>query len=195
MMRGIVVFSLLISLSAEADIRARPLEWAQPMLGSELANFYRLSNEVYRSKQPDDEDMSALEAMGMRAILNLREHHSDEDEARGNRLKLYRVPVNAGDIDDDFVVQALQVIAESEKPILIHCWHGSDRTGVVAAMYRMVFQEWTREQAIDELVNGGYGYHANFYPNIERYLQTVDITAIKQKVGVGLDTATAIRPQ
>jgi protein tyrosine/serine phosphatase len=152
------------------------------MLGSELENFYRLNDGVYRSRQPDDEEMAELEATGFRAILNLREHHSDKDEARGTQLRLYRVPVNAGDIDDAFVVKALRAIAQAEKPILIHCWHGSDRTGVVAAMYRMVFEQWPRDMAIDEFVNGGFGYHASFYPNIERYLETVDIEAIRRQV-------------
>ncbi len=178
----VLLLVLLLPQMASAELRARPLEWAQPMLGIELDNFYRLSDEVYRSKQPDDEEMDALEGMGMRSILNLRQYHSDEDDARGTGLKLYHVPVNAGEIDDGFVMAALRTIAQAEKPILIHCWHGSDRTGVVAAMYRMVFQDWPREQAIDEFVNGGFGYHARFYPNIEHYLQTVDIDAIRRKV-------------
>ncbi|MEJ2453345.1 MAG: tyrosine-protein phosphatase [Candidatus Thiodiazotropha sp.] len=182
MLRWILMLVLLSPAVLQADVRARPLEWAQPMLGIELDNFYRLDDQVYRSKQPDDEEMVALEAMGVHSVLNLREFHSDEDDAEGTRLKLYHVPVNAGEIDDRFIVAALRAIAEAKKPILIHCWHGSDRTGVVAAMYRMVFQNWPRQQAIDEFVNGGYGYHASFYPNIERYLATVDIAAIKRQV-------------
>jgi protein tyrosine/serine phosphatase len=182
MFRGMLILTLLLSLPIEAEIRVRPHEWAQPMLGSELANFYRLSDEVYRSRQPDVEDMVALQRMGVRSILNLREYHSDEDDAKGTQLKLYRVPVNAGKIDDSFVVSALRVIDGAEKPILIHCWHGSDRTGVVVAMYRMIFQDWSREQAIDEFVNGGYGYHAGFYPNIQRYLATVNIMAIRRQI-------------
>lgn len=178
----ILILALLFPVLSHADIRVRPIEWAQPMLGSELGNFYRLNDEVYRSKQPDDEAMAVLESMGIRSILNLRQFHSDEDDARGTRLTLYRVPVNAGEIDNDFMLEALRTIAVAEKPILIHCWHGSDRTGVVVAMYRMVFQGWSRERAIDEFVNGGFGYHASFYPNIERYLETVDIAAMRQQV-------------
>jgi uncharacterized protein (TIGR01244 family) len=185
---------LFWSFVAQADMRVRPIEWAQPMLGSNLENFYRVSDDLYRSEQPDRKDMAALEALGIRAILNLREYHSDKNEARHTGLKLYRVPVNAGDIDDDFVIKALRAIAEAEKPILIHCWHGSDRTGVIAAMYRMVFQGWPRAQAIDEFVNGGYGYHARFYPNIERYLQTVDIEAIRVEVIPPMEAAARIQP-
>ena len=181
-MRKGILLLILLPLVALGDVRVRPVAWAQPVIGIELENFYRLTEEVYRSKQPDEEEMSALEGMGMRSILNLREYHSDADDAEGTHLQLYHVPVSAGDIDDDFVLKALQVIADAEKPILIHCWHGSDRTGVVAAMYRIVFQGWSRERAIDEFVHGGYGYHASFYPNIERYLATVDIAEIKRQV-------------
>ena len=180
--RWLLLLLVLTPQLVSADLRVRPTEWAQPMLGSELENFYRLNDEVYRSRQPDDEEMAELEAKGFRAVLNLREYHSDEDEASATQLKLYRVPVNAGDIDDAFVVEALHAIAQAEKPILIHCWHGSDRTGVVAAVYRMVFEQWTRQAAIDEFVNGGFGYHARFYPNIERYLETVDIEAIRRQL-------------
>jgi protein tyrosine phosphatase (PTP) superfamily phosphohydrolase (DUF442 family) len=182
LLRGFLLLVLLSPVVTLADIRVRPSEWAQPVLGIELENFYRLTDEVFRSRQPDAEAMGALETMGMRSILNLREYHSDKDDAQGTQLKLYRVPVNAGKIDDTFVVAALRSIAQAEKPILIHCWHGSDRTGVVAAMYRMVFQGWSRARAIDEFVHGGYGYHASFYPNIERYLERVDVAAIRQQV-------------
>ncbi len=174
---------LLLPMLVLADsIRVRPLEWAQPMIGTELDNFYRLNDQVYRSQQPDDEEMEVLETMGMRSILNLREYHTDDDEAEGTKLNLFHIPIDAGKIDDEFVIKALRTINQAEKPVLIHCWHGSDRTGVVSAMYRMVFEEWPREQAIDEFLHGGYGYHARFYPNIERYLETVEIAAIRRQV-------------
>ncbi len=184
------MLTLVLPMVAQAEpARVRPLAWAQPVIGVELGNFYQLTDKVYRSQQPDDEEMRMLQAMGIRSILNLREYHSDKDEARGTSLSLYHVPVAAGDIDDRFVIEALRAIDQAEKPVLIHCWHGSDRTGVVSAMYRMVFQAWPREQAIDEFINGGYGYHARFYPNIERYLETVDIDAIRRQVLPGGERA------
>jgi tyrosine-protein phosphatase SIW14 len=170
-----------VILMADSE-RVRPFDWAQPVTGIELNNFYQMSEQVYRSQQPDDEEMKQLESMGIRSILNLRKYHSDDDKAEGTSLKLFHVPIDAGDVDDESILKSLRVINSAEKPILIHCWHGSDRTGVVSAMYRMVFQDWPRERAIDEFINGGFGYHARFYPNIERYLQTVDIASIRQKV-------------
>lgn len=182
-MKGLtIVLMLLLAVSAYAEPRVRPIEWAQPMLGVELDNFYQVSTELYRSDQPDDEAMRQLQAMGIRSALNLREYHADDDEADGTTLKLYRVAMNAGEINDALVARALEAIAEAPKPILVHCWHGSDRTGAIVAMYRMVFQNWPRQRAIDEFINGGYGYHQSVYPNIERYLQTVDIAQFKRRL-------------
>ncbi len=185
-MKGLViVLALLIAgcvhVQAEQP-RVRPTEWAQPVLGMELGNFYQVSNELYRAEQPDDEAMVQLQAMGIHSALNLREYHDDNGEADGTTLKLYRVAMNAGEINDALVEKALDAIAVAPKPLLVHCWHGSDRTGAIVAMYRMVFQDWPRERAIDEFVNGGFGYHQSFYPNIERYLESVDITRFKQRL-------------
>lgn len=178
----LILLALFVGGSACADPRARPTEWAQPMLDVQLGNFYKVSDELYRSRQPGDEEMAQLAAMGIRSVLNLREHHSDDDEAKTTNLKLYRVPMNAGDINDELVTKALDALAAAPKPALVHCWHGSDRTGAIVAMYRMVFQGWPRQQAIDEFINGGYGYHRSVYPNIERYLETVDIAGFGQSV-------------
>jgi hypothetical protein len=40
---------------------------------------------------------------------------------------------------------------------------------------------WTNEQALHELKNGGYGYHA-IWTNIEKYQREVDVTHIRQRV-------------
>lgn len=178
----LILLALFVGGSACAEPRVRPTEWAQPMLDVKLGNFYKVSDELYRSRQPGDEEMEQLAAMGIRSVLNLREYHSDDDEAAATGIKLYRVPMNAGDINDELVTKALDALAAAPKPALVHCWHGSDRTGAIVAMYRMVFQGWPRQQAIDEFLNGGYGYHRSVYPNIEHYLETVDITGFRQRV-------------
>lgn len=172
----------VVTTTATAQFRTRPLDWAQPVIGFQVENFYKINEEVYRAEQPNDDDVKALESAGIRSLLNLREYHTDTDEARGTQMQLYRVLMNAGDINDGLIQQALTHLARAEKPVLIHCWHGSDRTGAVVAMYRMVFQDWPREKAIDEFKHGGFGYHEWWYPNIEAYLKTVDIQKMKDAV-------------
>lgn len=48
-------------------------------------------------------------------------------------------------------------------------------------MYRMLYQGWSREEAIDELKNGGYGFHS-MWKNIVDYLESVDVEKVRKLV-------------
>jgi protein tyrosine/serine phosphatase len=175
---GIFLFSTLC-LGTEA--RLRPDNWATPVISETLDNWHRVDGLVYRSEQPDDRGMQELEKFGIQRILNLREFHDDEDEVKGTSLKPVDLPINAARIKDEDVIRALQIIKASDQPILVHCWHGADRTGTIVAMYRIVEQGWSREAALDELENGGFGYHS-IYQNIPRYIEQADIERIRAAV-------------
>lgn len=176
-----ILVSLLAHTSDAAEPRLRPANWATPVISEHLNNWHKVDSRVYRSEQPDSRAMAEIEAFGIKRILNLREFHNDNDEIRKTSLKSFRVPIKTSAINDDHIVQALRIISSSDEPILVHCWHGADRTGTVIAMYRIIYQGWSREQAIDELVNGGYNYHTMF-DNIIAYLQNVDIERIRQRL-------------
>jgi protein tyrosine phosphatase (PTP) superfamily phosphohydrolase (DUF442 family) len=167
-------------LKSAASATVRPATWATPVSSEHLKNFYRLDDKVYRSAQPDEKGFQELKTLGITNVLSFRDYHSD-DEGKGFGLNLYRVKMEAGEITAEKVVEALRVIRKSEGPILIHCWHGSDRTGLISATYRIVFQGWTKDDAIDELVNGGYGYHS-MYKNIPEFIRQVDVEKVKQAV-------------
>jgi hypothetical protein len=48
-------------------------------------------------------------------------------------------------------------------------------------MYRIVFQGCSKDEAIDELIHGGYGYHS-LYTNIPEFIRQADIEEIRQRV-------------
>lgn len=143
-------------------------------------NLHRVDAKVWRSSQPTRQDFRGLKEEGIGEVLCLRRWHSDKHEARG--LKLHHIRMNAGEIRDEDMVAALRVMVAAEKPLLVHCFHGSDRTGVVVAMYRMVVQHWPREKAIAELTDPRHGHHADVFPNIREYLETVDVESIRREV-------------
>jgi protein tyrosine/serine phosphatase len=144
-------------------------------------NLHRVDDKVWRSSQPTRYEFRKLEKEhGIGEVLNLRRWHSDQEEA--GDLKRHRIRMSAGEIHDEDIVAALRVIVAAEEPLLVHCYHGSDRTGVVIAMYRMVVQRWPRERAIAELMDPCHGHHANVFPNIRHYLETVDVEKIRREV-------------
>jgi len=180
----IILVALLANPADAADAaepRLRPANWATPVISESLNNWYQVDPLVYRSEQPDLKAMAEIEAFGIKRILNLRELHDDDDEIKGTSLKSFHVPIKTTAINDDDVVQALRIIKSSDEPILVHCWHGADRTGTVIAMYRIIYQGWSKDAAIDELVNGGYNYHEMF-DNIITYIRGADIDRIRKRL-------------
>jgi len=164
--------------------RERPAEWAQPVPGLALGNCYRVSADLYRSEQPAQSDLPALKILGIRSVVSLYQFLPDSRAFEQAGFRLYQHRMAAGSVTEEDLRRALVSIRDAPKPVLVHCWRGSDRTGAVVAAYRIAFQGWTREQAIDELVNGGYGFHASSYPNIVTLIRSLDVGKLKQ-VAVG----------
>jgi protein tyrosine/serine phosphatase len=167
---------IFVTSAAFAD---RPAKWAQPI--TKIGNFCRITPQLYRSAQPDAEGMRELERRGVRTVINLRQFHRDEVPCC-SKLTLRRVKMDASVIKDDDIALVLAMLRQKhDGPFLIHCRHGSDRTGVVCAMYRIVEQRWSREDAIRELDEGGYGFHRMF-ANIPAYLRKVNVEKIRRRV-------------
>ncbi len=179
---GIATFAMVLvsqtSCSRHPARDEREASWATPVASANLKNLYRVDEGLYRSDQPSRAGFRELWDMGVREVLNLRSMRNDDHKARGLGLRLHHIRMNAGNPETEEFVEALRIIRDRRGPLVIHCWHGSDRTGIVTALYRMVFQDWTRERAIDELKYGGYGYHPVF-GDIITYLETVDIEQLR----------------
>ncbi|MBB5190835.1 protein tyrosine/serine phosphatase [Silvimonas terrae] len=164
---------------SQADASRNPA-WAVPVFPAR--NLYRVTSLLYRSAQPEPEDAKLIQSLGIRTIISFRANH-DDAHLDFPGVKRVRVPMDTWHIGDPEIVAALQAIraAQKEGPVLIHCHHGADRTGIVTAMYRMTEQGWSRERALDELRNGHYGFHEIWF-NIPHYLMNVDLTRLHQEL-------------
>jgi len=53
---------------------------------------------------------------------------------------------------DDQLVQFFSLLQQRpQEKIYVHCWLGDDRTGVFLAAYRMAFERWTPQRALQEM--------------------------------------------
>ena len=59
--------------TAPSPPRVRPAQWAEPVIGAEVANWYRVSPDLHRCAQPSQKGMQELAHFGMQSIVNLRE--------------------------------------------------------------------------------------------------------------------------
>lgn len=169
--------STIASVAQEATLKEVPSKY--------LKNLYQLNDSVYRSEQPSKKGFKELESqLGLKTVLNLRRLKDDNRKAKDTQLKLEHLRLKSAEITEEDIIQALQIIQQAEKPVLIHCWHGSDRTGVVAAAYRMVFEGWSKKDAIAELRLPELGYHEKWYPNLLDLLSDLDVADIRVKIGL-----------
>lgn len=159
----------------------RPAYWAEKQNQTPLNNFYKVSDSVYRSEKPSREAFQFFEQQKIASVLDLRQKHKDVKLAEGTGLKLFSVPMKSATLTDREIITAMQLIKKAPKPIVVHCAYGSDRTGVTIAMYRIIFQDWTKEEAINEMQHGGFHFHL-FHDNLVRYINGADIEQLRSAI-------------
>jgi protein tyrosine/serine phosphatase len=164
----------------------RPAEWARPISAAGVPNLHQVGGNFYRSAQPDAQGFRTLATQyGVKAVISLRAFNSDEPLTRGLNLRLARFHIHTWHIEREDVVGALRTLrqAVSQEPVLLHCQHGADRTGLITALYRIVYEGWSKPAALEEMLNGKFGYHA-VWGNIPRYIRNVEVNRLRRDIGV-----------
>jgi protein tyrosine/serine phosphatase len=100
--------------------------------------------EAYRAAQLSADDLKALIAdKGIKTVLNLRGerpgtawYEAEKAVAASAGARLVDIRLSDGRVPDDATLKrVVETLRGAEKPILIHCMAGADRTGLVAALY------------------------------------------------------------
>jgi len=150
------IFLLTFIACSDSSIPSHPKKEAQPIALEGVSNLYRVSDELYRSDQPDSLGMRNLKKLGVRTIINLRSFHSDRDEIGETGLAYEHIYMKTWHPEDKEAVRFLQIVTDPRRtPVLVHCQYGADRTGAMIAIYRIAVQGWSKEEAIREMTEGG----------------------------------------
>ncbi|PUA44388.1 protein tyrosine phosphatase [Pseudomonas protegens] len=185
----------LLALIAGPQARAadtsanRPEQWAQPV--EKQYNLYQMSPTLYRSALPDKGAVPLLEKLKVGTVINFLPE-SDSSWLSSPGINQVQLPYRTNHVDDADVLKALRAIqsAEAQGPVLMHCKHGSDRTGLMSAMYRVVVQGWSKEEALNEMTQGGFGDSSHFKDGI-RYMMQADVDKLRTALANG-DCSTSV---
>lgn len=159
---------------------------ASPLNLPGLPNAFKVSDNLYRGAQPAAEGFKELKKLGIKTVLCLRAFHSDADAdaIAGAGLLYEQIPIHTWNAKEEDVVRFLQIVTDTNKtPVFVHCQHGADRTGAMVAVYRMALCGWKKDDAVDEMVHGGFGFHKT-WENLITFLKNLDIEAVKKKAGL-----------
>jgi protein tyrosine phosphatase (PTP) superfamily phosphohydrolase (DUF442 family) len=161
----------------------RPGRWARPVTKPGLPNLHRVSDMYFRGAQPNAEGMRELARMKVKTVVNLRAINSDRDEIGDEALAYEHISFKAWHAEDEDVLRFLRIVTDPERqPVFVHCQHGADRTGMMTAIYRIVVEGWSKDDAISEMTQGGYGFHA-IWKDLVEYVRDLDVERLRKESG------------
>jgi len=153
----------------------------QRSLGLVLANLREVDpGRFYRSGQLDPERLrEAIAELGLRTVINLRGYDQTPDwyaaetaVAREAGLAFHDVHLSARSLPRPReVARLLELYRAAERPILVHCESGSDRSGVAAALYQIEYMGRSPQQAL-EMLSLRYRHFAPTRRAVRRFVET-----------------------
>jgi len=156
-------------------------EWATKIELTGCPNLHKVSDTLYRGAQPEDEGFPELEKLGIKTVICLRRWHDDEDEIECTNLDYVAIPMNTWQPTEDNVLKFLRTVTDPAKqPIFVHCQHGADRTGTMVAIYRIVIENWSKEDALKEMQEGPFNYH-EIWKMLPEFIRGLDVEKLKAK--------------
>ena len=155
------------------------LLWDHGILRSVWRNFAEVAPGVFRANHPSPEMMVRYMRRGIKTVVNLR-GVSDEPPYRLEQLSTQRLGITLVDVlglsaveapSREALLAALEAVRAAEKPVLMHCKSGADRTSPIAAVYllaecgaslpearrqlspRFIHFRWTQTGVLDHILD------------------------------------------
>ena len=154
-----------------------------------LPNGGRINGSLYRGAQPHAEGMEQLRGLGITTIVDLRGEDREKSEWERQRaealgIHFLSIPVSGwAPPSSAQLAQFLSLFRNNRKEkVFVHCRLGEDRTGVFVAAYRMAYDGWSAQQAMNEMYLFGFNglWHASmksFIRDFPSQLKTESIFA------------------
>jgi protein tyrosine/serine phosphatase len=137
-------------------------------IGAIGGNFREVDpGRFYRSAQLTGGNLrGALAAGHIKSVINLRggkpgDREYDDEIAMCGTLGIQHVDVPLSAVHlppPDKMIALLAALDRLPRPVLVHCRGGSDRSGLVSALYLNVYRAVPLDQAVSEELTWRYGH-------------------------------------
>jgi tyrosine-protein phosphatase SIW14 len=163
-----------------------------------IKNFGRISDNYYRGGQPEGRDYTDLADLGINTVINLIGDDIDPSEeamVENAGMKYYQIPMTTHEPPTSAKLEEfLRIVNDpASQPVYVHCVGGRHRTGVMTAIYRIMQDGWTADQAYDEMKQYNFGpsfLHPEFKSFVyDYYKRSIRVPAAPQQTVVAGKTA------
>ena len=168
------------------DDICRPDNWAKVpknIPDPKPSNFFEVNQKLFRSAKPtEDVIRNLVDKNIIKTVISLAE--PDFTEKSISKVNFITVDTEylGGPREKDVVKFLRIVLTPRYQPVLVHCERGSDRTGTMIAVYRIVVQGWEPEEAIREMTRGGYSFFLGWSPLCTYLRKELDADKIRSRV-------------
>ncbi|MBI4532769.1 MAG: tyrosine-protein phosphatase [Candidatus Melainabacteria bacterium] len=127
-----------------------------------IKNFRKVHEWLYRGGQPNQAGLNYLQQIGIRTVISLRWNKKviakEMTAVERAGMRYESIPLNYWSLPSDNLIEHfLSILDDVDRhPVFVHCFHGSDRTGVLLAIYRMAREGWDMESAYQEMKQCGF---------------------------------------
>jgi len=146
---------------------------AHPVTFAGIPNFGEVTATLYRGAKPSQQGLAKLAHMHVAIVVDLRASRNQAEASAVEKLGMQYVsiPSRCPFPRDQNFAQLLQLMRENTgKKMFVHCRLGTDRTGMAIAAYRMAQENWTAEEAMQEMQAFGFNaFHRAICPGLAEY--------------------------
>ncbi len=146
----------------------------ESVFAQNLPNYIVVNPEVSRSGRPDQPGIRMIKDLGFRTVINIENDDQsirrEKDAVERLGLKYISSPMHWDERPNDRQMGQLLEALQNPRmhPILIHCKHGRDRTGLVIGLYRVFVDKWHPKKAYEEMLASGFRPHLK---QLDRYFK------------------------
>ena len=137
-------------------------------------NFRQVTPNVYRSGLVSKESVPYLKELGIKTVITfdnkLKRVETERAFYEGTGIEFISIPWSGFSDPDDETIQKIHSIMNdpAKQPVLVHCKHGQERTGVTIATWRIAEQNWNADQAYQEMK--ACGFRPFRYGHLKKYV-------------------------
>ena len=143
-------------------------------------NMYSIDRQMYRSSQPSPKQLRILKKKyGIKTIINLRGENGlsayrlEKKACLNLNLELVNFRAYSRNPPESEEIKTLiKLFNKIKYPALMHCKSGSDRTGVVATLYRILYLKESVEDAFKKELHWKYGHIKSSHTGVLDYFFT-----------------------
>ncbi|HUN64370.1 MAG TPA: protein tyrosine phosphatase family protein [Candidatus Sulfotelmatobacter sp.] len=161
---------------ASSELGATSNQRAEKISIPGIRDAGKINDYLYRGAQPKESALKELKQLGITTIVDLRgERHGLMETERKNAqalgMEVVNLPGNGwSPPTDQQIAQFFEIMQTTpRRKVFLHCWLGGDRAGIFIAAYRMAFERWTPEQALQEMHE--FHFHGFWHPAMAKYVQ------------------------